>query len=51
MRKVLSDTGIPNLEGQVLVDLSDRRGRGSFGDVYMGQETGIVRNSTCLSGS
>ena len=49
LRKVLTEAEIPNLEGQVDFDLTDRRGWGSFGDVYMGQYNGIVSSTTCLS--
>ena len=47
--KVLTEAEVPNLEGQVDFDLTDRRGWGSFGDVYMGQYNGIVSSTTCLS--
>ena len=47
--KVLTEANIPNLEGQVDFDLTDREGWGSFGDVYMGQYNGIVSSTTCLS--
>ena len=49
LRKVLTEAEIPNLEGQVDFDLTDRRGWGSFGDVYMGQYKGTVSSTTCLS--
>ena len=49
LRKVLTEAEVPNLEGQVDFDLTDRRGWGSFGDVYMGQYNGIVSSTTCLS--
>ena len=49
--KVLTEAKIPNLEGQVDYDLTDRRGWGSFGDVFMGQYNGIVSSTTCLSAS
>ena len=44
--KVLTETEIPNLEGQVSVDVTDRRGWGSFGDVYMGQYDKMVSCTT-----
>ena len=47
--KVLAEAEVPNLEGQVDFDLNDRRGWGSFGDVYMGQYNGIVSSTTHLS--
>ena len=47
--KVLTEAKVPNLEGQVDFDLTDRKGWGSFGDVYMGQCNGIVSGTTCLS--
>ena len=47
--KVLTEAEVPNLEGQVDFDLTDRRGWGSFGDVYKGQYNGIVGSTTCLS--
>ena len=49
LRKVLTEAEVPNLEGQVDFDLTDRRGLGSFGDVYMGQYNGSVSSTTCLS--
>ena len=49
LRKVLTEAEVPNLEGQVDFDLTDRRGWGSFGDVYMGQYNGIVSSTACLS--
>ena len=49
LRKVLTEAEIPNLEGQVVFDLNDKRGWGSFGDVYMGRFNGIVSSTTCLS--
>ena len=48
LRNLLTEAEIPNLEGQVDFDLTDRRGWGSFGDVYMGQYNGIVSSTTCL---
>ena len=47
--KVLAEAGIPNLEGQVDVNVTDRKGWGSFGDVYMGKYNGTVSCPTCLS--
>ena len=47
--KVLAEAGIPNLEGQVDVTVTHRKGWGSFGDVYMGQHNGTVSCLTCLS--
>ena len=45
--KVLTEAGVPNLEGQIEVDfdLTNRRGWGHFGDVYMGQYNGTVRST------
>ena len=42
LHKVLTEANIPNLGGRVDVDTTDRRGWGSFGDVYIGQYDGIV---------
>ena len=39
---VLTEAEVPHLEAQVDFDLTDRRGLGSFGDVYMGQYKGAV---------
>ena len=47
--KVLTEAEVPNLEGQVDFDFTDKRGWGSFGDVYMGQYNGIVSGTACLS--
>ena len=47
--KVLTEAEVPNLEGQVGFDFTDKRGWGSFGDVFMGQYNGSVSSTTCLS--
>ena len=47
--KVLMGADIPNLQGQVDVDATDRKGLGGFGEVYVGQCNGIVSCSTFLS--
>ena len=49
LSKVLMGADIPNLQGQVDVDATDRKGLGGFGEVYVGQCNGIVSCSTFLS--
>jgi len=45
LSKVLTEADIPNLQGHVDVDASNRKGWGSFGEVFVGQYKG---NSVCV---
>ena len=49
LSKVLTEADIPNLQGQVNVDATERKGLGAFGEVYVGQYKGIVSCTTSLS--
>ena len=48
LSKVLTEADIPNLQGQVDVNATDRKGWGSFGEVFVGQYHGTVSRITCL---
>ena len=49
LSKVLAEADIPNLQGQIDVDATNRKGWGSFGEVFVGQYNGIVSRITCIS--
>ena len=49
LSNVLTEAHIANLQGQVDVDAANRKGWGSFGEVYVGQYNGIVSRTTCVS--
>ena len=46
LSKVLTEADIPNLQGQLDVDPTDRKGWGSFGEVFVGQYHGTVSRIT-----
>ena len=46
LSKVLTEVDIPNLQGQLDVDPTDRKGWGSFGEVFVGQYHGTVSRIT-----
>ena len=48
LSEVLTEAGIPNLQGHVDVDPTDRKGWGSFGEVFVGQYNGNVSCITCV---
>ena len=49
LSKVLTEADVPNLQDQVDVDAINRKGWGSFGEVFVGQYNGIVSRITCVS--
>ena len=50
LSKVLAEADIPNLQGHVDVDVdvTKRKGSGSFGDVFVGRYNGDVSCITCV---